>query len=255
MIELLRNCSHGSQISTYLAYGGNGGKKSIIKAASTVAGMSGLKRELEGWRWYQSLRYPDRKDPLCRVIREKEGRYLKIEINFIEGTRAGFNFAVEKNSSILKRAIGHYCDIWPYNASGLSALHGDLSLDNIIYNTDGIHIVDWEHFSSGGVPWGFDAMYLLFESLYFGIARRKKYSSREINLIADCIVMLNSRVNLAGEFIERPLNSVRDIIVTFPEAWGDHFPNVSRKLPVTFFTQEQVNLIDLGVSSKVKRML
>ena len=52
----------------------------------------------------------------------------------------------------------------------------DLSIDNVISNKDGVHIIDWEHFSLEGAPFGFDAYNLLFEQLWFSMKERKRPS-------------------------------------------------------------------------------
>ena len=46
-------------------------------------------------------------------------------------------------------------------------LHGDLSLDNVIFSEKGPIFIDWEHFQENAAPLGFDSLYLLFESLWF----------------------------------------------------------------------------------------
>ena len=79
MIELLRNCSHGSEIATYLESNSYSGEK-IIKVATTPAGIKNLESDLNGWNWYQEVRYPNLDEPLCKVIQNKDS-YFKIEIN------------------------------------------------------------------------------------------------------------------------------------------------------------------------------
>jgi len=49
MIELLKNCSNGNEVSTYLAVD-NRYLKKIVKTAATSAGVDNLKREIEGWQ-------------------------------------------------------------------------------------------------------------------------------------------------------------------------------------------------------------
>lgn len=253
MMELLRNCSHESETSTYLVTESTIGKK-IIKVAASTAGIKSLEREMEGCEWYQQARYLQRKRPCCLIIQKKAG-YLKIEIEYIEGVKADYRRGLERNGSLLKKVMVHYCDIWPYYPDGLSVLHGDLSLDNIIYNAEGVHIIDWEHFNREGAPWGFDAVYLLFETLYFGMKKRKQPSLRELAIIADNITLLNRHKQLSINFIKSPLKTIKDFIVTSPMLWGDHLSAIPRKLPIVSFTDDQVSLIDDAVYSRTKAML
>ncbi|HEX9972833.1 MAG TPA: hypothetical protein VGD14_12240, partial [bacterium] len=168
---MIRNCSHGSEIATYLVSEG-GLSRHIIKVASTPAGIKNLKCEIKGWDWYQKARYQQDRDPVCRIIRDKND-YLKIRIEFIDGIKADYARGLEKNAAIIKKVFEHYCSIFPYYTDRLSPFHGDFSVDNVILNSGGIHIIDWEHFNPNGAPWGFDALYLLFETLYFGMRNRK----------------------------------------------------------------------------------
>ncbi|GEM_PF-1766516 len=253
MIELLRNCSHESETATYLVTE-NTRNKRILKTASSLAGINSLEREIEGWEWYRHLRYPEGTRSVCRINQKRAG-YLKIEIEFIEGVKADYKKGFEKNEAVIKKTMEHYCGIWPYNSDGSSAMHGDLSLDNIIYNAQGIHIIDWEHFSRKGAPWGFDAVYLLFETLYFGMNSRKQPSFRELNFIADCIILLGRSKHLKVDFIKCPLKAVRDFIQAFPALWGEHLSAAPRKLPVISFTDEQVFFMDQYLFSKTKVML
>lgn len=252
MMELIRNCSHESQSATYLVTDSLG--KKVLKASDSVVGIASLKRELAGWEWYRRLRYPQRDVPVCRVLQQNTS-YLKIEIEFINGIKNNYRNGLERNAGLLKRVMLHYCDIWPFYSNGYSVLHGDLSIDNIIYNAQGIHIIDWEYFNPKGAPWGFDAVYLLFETLYFGTKARQQSSQAQIEIIVDNLNILNSRWQLAPDFMTRPLKTVKDFIVSSFRSWGEDLLTVPGKLPVVLFSDEQIHLIDQAVARRMKRTL
>ncbi len=252
MIELIRNCSHDSEIATYLIV--DCGSKQIIKVASSIIGIDGLQRELQGWQWYQKARYPEQKDHICKII-QKNPSYLKIGIKFINGVKADYRTGLILNRNLLRKVMSHYCDIWPYYSNGCSVLHGDLSLDNIICNKEGIHIIDWEYFNPNGALWGFDAVYLLFEVLYFGMKRRKLPSLLEFDIIAENIAILNKQKLLAVDFIRSPLKTVKDFIITNYKCWGDYLLIAPKKLPILSFTDNQIFLIDQAISSRMRGML
>lgn len=252
MIELIRNCSRDSESATYLI--ADHADKKIIKIASTAIGIKSLQRELQGWGWYCALRYPQRKNLFCQII-QKNVSYLKIGIEFIDGVKSDYGRGLIPNVNLLKKVMFHYCDIWPCYSDGCSVLHGDLSLDNIIYNKEGFHIIDWEYFNPNGPLWGFDAVYLLFETLYFGMKGRKQPSLRELDIVVDNITILNSHKQLSIDFIRSPLKTVKDLIVRNYKLWGDYLLTASRKLPVVSFTDSQVFLIDQAIFSRTKAML
>lgn len=252
MIELLRNCSHGSEIATYLVYNGTSMEK-IIKVATTPAGIRNLEYEYEGWSWYQKIRYSQIRYPMCRII--QRNRYIKIEIEFILGSKVNYKRGLEKNVEIIKKVIEHYCHIWPYYSNIVSPIHGDLSLDNIICNSKGIHIIDWEHFNLKGAPWGFDAFYLLFETLYFGIRKGRQPSQKELTIIADNISFLNHNNQLPYHLIEHPLKFIKDFITDNSQLWGEQLMAFPQKLPILTFTDGQISLIDNMVFSKLREQV
>lgn len=248
MMELLRNCSHDNESATYIV--SETVSKKIIKIADTAVGIATLEREIDGWEWYCHLRYPSRKS-FCRVV-QKNISYLKIEIDFIRGVKNDYRKGLSGNSDILKKAMSHYRDIWPYYSDGHSELHGDLSVDNIIFNEDGIHVIDWEYFNRQCGPWGFDALYLLFETLYFSMRMPRHPSQREIEIIVESINILNSRKQLSKDFMQGPLKAVKNFILSSFKCWGEHLITPPRKLPVVLFTDEQVSLIDRAIVNRIK---
>jgi len=250
MIELIRNCSHGSEIATYLV-SKDGFGKHIIKVAATPTGIKNLRCEIEGWSWYQKIRYQQNHDSICRIMRDKND-YLKIQIEFIDGIKADYAKGLEKNADMVKKVFEHYCNIFPYHSNGLSPFHGDFSLDNVIFNSNGVYIIDWEHFNPGGAPWGFDALYLLFETLYFGMRNRKRPSRDEINVIADSIDFLNADNRLERKIIERPLKFTKSFINDNPGLWGEQLAAFPDKLPILAFTHDRITLIDDMIFSKLK---
>jgi hypothetical protein len=250
MIELIRNCSHGSEIATYFV-NNEFSEKKIIKVATTSSGVQDLIRENDGWNWYQKIRYPQKNLPVCKIIQHRNSYYFKIQIEYIEGSKVDYRKGLEKNAGILKEIVEHYCCIWPYTPNTLSPFHGDLSLDNVVYNSEGIHIIDWEHFNLKGAPWGFDVIYLLFETLYFGMRKRKRPSHNEISIIVDNIKFLNNSKRLYSQITEYPLKYTIDYITSNTELWGEQFIAFPDKLPILTFTDDQISLIDNMVSSKL----
>jgi len=252
MIELLKNCSNGNEVSTYLAVD-NRYLKKIVKTAATSAGVDNLKREIEGWQWYQNIRYPGRKVPICLITHEKKS-FLRIEIEFIEGERVDCRKGLEVNENMIRKIIKHYCEIWPYSSATNSVFHGDLSLDNVICNSEGVHIIDWEHFFPKGAPWGFDPLYLLFETLFLNIRNRKAPSKKEIEIIVNCMNTLNRKNALTTDMLEHPLKFLVDFIIGNSNLWGESLEIFQNKFPILAFTPERVASIDNLIKSNLMSM-
>jgi hypothetical protein len=250
MIELLKNCSNGNDVSTYLVIRDTGFKK-IVKIAATPVGMRNLRREVGGWGWYQEMRYPKKEEPICRIVQQGVS-FLKIELEFMEGARADCRKGLEKNRENIRKAIEHYCEIWPSFSDSTAPLHGDLSLDNIIYNADGVHMIDWEHFHEKGAPWGFDPLYLLFETLFLRIRNNKRPSRAEVAIIADSIGFLNRKQELQSQMIDHPLRFLVEFITVNHRLWCEELPAFQNKFPILAFTADRVLSIDNTIRARLK---
>jgi maltose O-acetyltransferase len=246
MIELIRNCGHGSEIATYLATDGSG-KKRILKTSTSPNGIQNLHNEVRGWSWYHKIRYPGVAEPACRIVQAKQ-KYLQIEIAHIDGSKPVFQHGLERNADAVRKVVKHYCDIWPCSIDPVP-LHGDLSLDNIIMNSEGIHVIDWEHFSEGAAPWGFDAVYFLFETLYFGMRFRSRPTGGEIKILREQLNIINTRHKLNAGMMREPLRFLREFIGGNGRLWGEQIALFPMKLPVVAFTSDQITLIDKMVRS------
>lgn len=251
MIELLRNCSHGSEIGSYLLTGNSTQSKKIVKVAYTHEGIVNLRHEIEGWSWYQQCCNLQDRPFSCEVLQERDS-FLKITIEFIEGEKPNYGIGLLGNAAILVETIKHYCSTWMSNNAMLAPIHGDLSLDNVIRNSEGIHIIDWEHFHLNGGPLGFDAVYLLMESLWFSMRNRKEPSHTELNLICECLSLLKANNKLAADLFGSPLHLIRNFIRTNADLWGTQLRNFPDKFPVLLFSEDQVSQIDRMINKSVR---
>lgn len=248
-MELLRNCSHGSETCTYLVTGENS-RKMIIKTATTAAGISDLEREIDGWKFYQQIRYPNRTDPLCRID-QKSNNYLKIIIEFINGFNPDsrdYKRGLEKNAPFVSKVVDHYCNVWPCQIDNTAAMHGDLSLDNLIYN-EGIHIIDWEHYKPSGVPWGFDILYFLYETLWFGMRGREHPTREEVIILTRTLHTINSYRRLPKTVIMQPLRFIYNFVINNRDLWCSQFC----KIVILRFSDSQIFRIDELVSAEILR--
>jgi hypothetical protein len=239
-IKLLRNCSHGGEIATYLVQ--NEKSKKIMKASTTRNGIMDLRAEVAGWNWYQQIRYPEIKTPICRVVMEKHN-YLKIEIDYIEGKQGEHRKGLVYNRDVIKKVVRHYCDVWPVSQNGMAPLHGDFSLENIIFNENGMNIFDWEHFAFDAAPWGFDPIYLLFEALWYSFDGKKRLKKKEILIVSECIQLLKDQ-HLSKDIADHPLSFLISFIYDNGHLWRTQVD----KFPVLCFTKEQVCFIDKTIT-------
>lgn len=243
MIELIRNCAHGGTIATCRIME-DGQPIAITKASTSPAGLKALQQEVNGWRWYEARRYGGRQAKICRLEDVNGGHYRRLTIDYISGTRADYNAGLLVNAGLLEQAIEHYCLIWPA-AAGPGPMHGDLSLDNIIDNQDGLHFIDWEHFHEQAAPWGFDALYLIYESLWFSTLGRRLPKKDEIEVVAALLRKIGAEAS--------SLRAVREFILANRQLWGEQLQLFPEKLPILGFSESQVTRIDNLIKGKMRQ--
>lgn len=236
MLRLIRNCHHGNDVATF--YFAKNQDKHIIKASSSKLGIEQIRQEINGWNWYQSRRYPNTKKNLCNIIKSNEN-YIRIKIKYIDGYKEKYSKGMQNHPVLINNAIHHYCNLWQGFEENKFPLHGDFCIDNVITNKEGIHIIDWEHFSFDATPFGFDAYNLLFEQLWFSMKGRKSPRRGELDILLDNIRVIRSS-SKSSYFYDQPLFSVQRFIKTNAIFWK----NQSFRLPVLLFDQERVRIID-----------
>lgn len=249
-ISLLRNCLHGSATALYLK---EGPIKVLFKSSVTENGVSDLLREHEGLEWYGNQRIG--KPKLASKLHTISRRYARLEIQFVDACSVKPKTGVKRNTNLLERIITHYAFIWKQanSVDGKFPIHGDLSLENILFNESCIYFIDWEHFSTGVAPWGYDVIYLLFETFWF---RRQClfFSERaELKSISYLIQFLNSLGPLENRFITHPLASVVDFIRENRHLWGSQLEEFPMKLPLLSMKVPDIDRIDEFIANDIKR--
>lgn len=243
MLQLIQNCSHDNGVVIFLSE--EKYSNAIIKASSNIVGIMQITQELKGWEWYLGQKGSFNSDK-CRVVCKRE-KYIKIKIPYINGKKAKYSNGLIKNSNLVGKIVEHYCRIWKESKKDKYPLHGDLSIDNIIYNNEGIHIIDWEYFTFDAAPFGFDTYNLLFEQLLFSMKGRIKPTIREIDVLKRNIEFLRSVSSDDHYFKRDPLSSTQKFIKANSKLWN----NQIKRLPIFFFKKESVEHIDKTLNSKL----
>lgn len=251
MTKLLRNCAHGSEFATWFVADQNGSR--FVKVALTPDGRRALENEVAGWTWYQSWRAPTRPQ-ICRVLR-RDPHVVRIEIDQLHGRQGRAADGVAANAALLNAAIAQYCDLWPAAAEGDAPMHGDLSCDNLIDTPDGLFIIDWESFRPAAAPWGFDALYLLFETLYFDINRGARPTEADFATVGANIVRLHQTGRLASHALGAPLASTVNFIRTRGELWGADLARHPLKLPIVRLSDADIRALEAGVQNVIQRTI
>lgn len=237
--ELIRNCSHLSEIYTYFIQKNK--ESYFLKSSSSYEGIKNISNEYKGWKWY-CLKNKDLKNQPAKYEILEEN-YVRLKIKFFKGEKIQIKKGITKNREYLSRVIKHYKEIWPFENDNVP-MHGDLSLENILFSKNKIYFIDWEHFSINSSYWGFDIYYLLFETLWFSWNKRKKYLDNEIETIANLIKLLNHGLNDLNFNEYYKLSYLINFIEKNRSLWASQLSNNNDKLPLLNFKNKDVEYID-----------
>ncbi|MDE0770094.1 MAG: hypothetical protein OSB19_17075 [Opitutaceae bacterium] len=198
-------------------------------------------------RWYNE-RCDSR---LVLEVERDDSSYVAIRYAALIGPKASYRLGYYRNRPAIESIITHYCDIWGPETGGLmegdrTALHGDLSLDNVIFVGAEPVILDWEHFAPKGAPVGFDALYLLFECLWFE-QRRIGLRRGSMEHIAKMIGVLRSRECIDSTLVDYPLQSIVEFIRNHSHLWGPQLVAFPSKLPILLLGSDAIAKIDTEV--------
>jgi len=234
---LSRNCSHHSSIFVVEDYG-----LAIYKSSSLPRGVNDLKNEILGYTWYNNFR----EDKIRVNVELETSHYIKIKIQYIDAIVPVISKGYLENAVYIELAIKHYVSIW----GGLSCdlknhpIHGDYSIEgNILFKGEEVFIIDWEHFSDHGGRLGFDAIYLLFETLWLDGTS----NSKALNHVAKMIELLKVNDCIDLFFLNSPLESVISFMRDNQHIWGEQF----QKMPILRYTKNNIEKIDSYINQRL----
>jgi len=237
MKSLIRNCLHGSDIFITEEYDHADKTLAFYKSSSRQKGIGSLRKELNGFQWYKE----QLENNIEISIENETPFYLKLKSKFIEGNTYPYIDGFSKNKVHFPSIIDHYCCIWLGSKSKneLFNLHGDFTIENIIFHDSLPIVIDWEHFCYSICPLGFDGLNLLFDQLWYE-SDEKRVSQSIIEELAQLILILRERGALAPCFWDSPLKKMKNFIQENLCIWNGQ----ESKLPVLKFTNKEISIID-----------
>ena len=131
-------------------------------------------------------------------------------------------------------------------------MHGDLSLDNILFFRDEVYFIDWEHFNDKSTYWGFDIYYLLFETLWFCWSKSNKSINKEIYHLSLLIKILidNDKKTLHNKYYK--LETLKVFISKNKNLWSKQLERNPDKLPLMKLSNQDVKYIDDLILEHIK---
>ena len=150
-------------------------KKIYRKFSKNQKGISKIEAENKGLKWYCNKSKKNSKYIIHKFY--KTNSFAYIDTKEIVGEKAKSWNSIEKNFYYLKRAIKHYIKFYP--KINQSKIHGDLTLDNIIFKEKDMFIIDWEFFNSKKNFKGYDIVYLILSAACLPYIFNKVFSKKD----------------------------------------------------------------------------
>lgn len=162
----------------------------------------GIKRVLSdylGLCWYCKRLNKNKKKIIKKFVKKKNLSYL--ETFEIDGFQAKSWNSLTENYEKIKKIYFQYKKVFPKKK--YTSIHGDLTLDNIIFKKREIFIIDWEFFGSKKNFYGYDLAYLFLSSLSLPYVLKKKNSLEDEKLFIFLWKLLK-KLNVNKQIIENP---------------------------------------------------
>jgi hypothetical protein len=218
---LIRSTSHGNGVAVIQL----DPPDIFRKISRTPGGDRYVESEYQGLTWYAE-RLGKAKRHFIKNRHSLPG-YSRIDIHRIDGIHPNYRDSISANEKILCSCIQHYIDTWPNDVT--VPCHGDLTLDNVLSTGGGPIFFDWEHFSSAGEAWGFDAAYLLMSAAALSYSRETALPASDEQILRRMWQTLIGD-GLSGQLAVRPLEYFRAV---FRES--SHWKGIVERSPEKLF--------------------
>lgn len=229
-MNLIRNSPHDNGIYTIL----NQEESLVIKSSYTQNGIASLVKEENGYNWYLD-KFENNAFQISKI---QTSNFMKIYLPLVNGVVGNHNLNLSSNSNFINKIIDHYLFIWPKTKDIPLPIHGDFSVGNVMLLENGnVFIIDWEHFTQSGGPWGFDLVNMLYESAYFSMKGNKMLEKDEA-VFKSLRHKISSRINELNGFSCNILN-LKNFIMKNKNIWD----KLIHKLPCLKLSNEQINYL------------
>jgi hypothetical protein len=243
MTFLIRSSSHGNKICVFdeVVEG------CITKTSVKMSGIKRLAREEVGISWYADRLGTNNANLLGYAY--TSSIYARLDIRKFLGHKISYKKSFSQNYEYLERCISHYIDVWPRDA--LVPTHGDLTLDNVIFSSNGtVYFFDWEHFTDKLYPWGFDILYCLLSALLLPLNDDELPSKKDCEAYVELVFRLLDN-GLCSGLSEYPLQYYRRIFL-HDECWNDIVEASPHKLFPLKYEELYVDIVDDQITRRIR---
>lgn len=235
-MDLIRNCVHHSDHSTYIERSIGGIPSAVRKATFTEAGTKDLTQEIAGLRWYCSQRGIVEETAILES--DIRAKYAKVRLAFHAGDTVKVPVNPDQILSKLDAALTHHFEV--FGPSEFKMTHGDYSICNHIFDGDHVDwVIDWEHFNDV-LPPEYDAIYTVLEPYLFWIANEHQPSAASIQEANRLLARIDDAISPSDGMPTEPAIWLRSQVENHKDVWGAQWA----KVPFIAFDAKHVHALD-----------
>ena len=233
--ELLNNNHHQNNLALYKCWNDDylTYRKISLSRDSNVL----IDNEKAGYNWFFSNLFQEDKTILTKNY------FYEITVPEYRGNNPPYNYNFPQNTDIIKRVIKLYKLLWSNTEKFI--IHGDFALNNIIYNSNSIYVIDWEHshFSDESY-YGFDIMHLIFLTLF---ERINRISDLEIDFLMSCYKSIIKDASTSNKIFEKPFVNTQRYLIEFSDKFKLNIP-IENKFVLAKFPKSKLEELDLLIT-------
>ena len=170
-------------------------------------GFKKIKSDYLGLKWFCKKKKINEKLIIRTMNFKKNVGFL--DTNLIEGKKLKSWVSLKENYSYISKVLNDYIKI--FGNKRMNKIHGDLTLDNIIFFKKKYTIIDWEFFTSKKQVRGYDAMYLLLSCIAIPFIVNNNFTREDEKLFLKLFKKIDL-MNVDQRLLKNPFNFFRNTI-------------------------------------------
>jgi thiamine kinase-like enzyme len=210
------------------------------KFSTKEGGIKKIVSEKNGIKWYLKKLSFKENYFIIKYFNDKKIAFL--DTKAINGKKIKSWEPLEINFPYIIKAYKHY--ILNFKNEKKTQIHGDLTLDNMIFKKNGVFFLDWEFFQSKKYFFGYDLAYLFLSSVCLPVAAGKNISEKDKFLFSKLWKILKN-MKIHNKITQNPFQFFETIIKTDRVLKKSYRLSKTKFFPFTISSKKKKEIIKM----------